>query len=205
MNANASGLFLANNSQKFDLSNFYKDVTRYGKNSWIWDSWEITNIQTELIDFLPDEFKVCTISMVKGQENYLNGFIIGDDFSEVIDSINIGDVISFNAIPLYSTVVSLNDDTWHDDGCIIAKIIPEAPSPKEEAASEVWSDEEYVVTIDNVNARYADNPDRVYRQLPEGTNIGHIKPVSDLNGEFVFFTMDGEDLLIMKQYIKLAD
>lgn len=202
INAKASSLFLAKNSQGIDLNSFYKDVTRYGDNSWNWEGWTITNIQTELIDFLPEEYKICTVTMQKGSANYLNGFIVGKDLDDIIDSINIGDVVSFNAVPIYSTVVSLDSDAWHDDGVVIARFLEETPSIEEDAATAAWSEEEYMVALDNTNARYADNPDRVYTQLSKGTIIGHVKPVSEFDGDFVLFTMDGVNLLIMKQYIE---
>ena len=123
LNANASDEFLAANSQSLDLSSFYKDVTRYGSGSWNWSGWKITNIRTSPADAFGLKYKICSISMEKGPEHFLQGYIIGDNIDSVIDSINTGDSISFNAIPIYSMVVGLDAENWHDDAVIIAKIL----------------------------------------------------------------------------------
>ena len=61
--------------------------------------------------------------MEKGPENFLNGYIIGDNIDGIIDAINIGDTISFNAVPIYSMTVGLDAEQWHDDAVVIAKIL----------------------------------------------------------------------------------
>ena len=123
LNADASDEFLTDNSQSLDLSSFYKDVTRYGSGSWNWSGWKITGIRTDPADAFGLEYKICSISMEKGPEHFLHGYIIGDNIDSVIDSINIGDSIAFNAIPIYSMVVGLDSENWHDDAVIIAKIL----------------------------------------------------------------------------------
>ena len=61
--------------------------------------------------------------MGKEPEHFLQGYIIGNNIDSVFDSINIGDRIAFNAIPIYSMVVGLDTESWHDDAVIITKLL----------------------------------------------------------------------------------
>ena len=58
----------------------------------------------------------------------------------------------------------------------------------------------YQVKGSAVNARYADNQNRVYEQLAAGTEIGEVQPIE--GSDFVKFKRDGIDLLINKNYIE---
>lgn len=58
----------------------------------------------------------------------------------------------------------------------------------------------YKVKGSAVNARYADNQNRVYEQLAAGTEIGEVTPIE--GSDFVKFQRDGIDLVINKNYIE---
>lgn len=58
----------------------------------------------------------------------------------------------------------------------------------------------YKVKGSAVNARYADNQNRVYEQLSAGTEIGEVTPIE--GSDFVKFQRDGVDLVINKNYIE---
>ena len=58
----------------------------------------------------------------------------------------------------------------------------------------------YKVKGSAVNARYADNQNRVYEQLAAGTEIGEVETIE--GSDFVKFKRDGIDLLINKNYIE---
>ena len=71
--------------------------------------------------------------------------------------------------------------------------------PETEATTEAKTFE-YRIKGTGVNIRYADNQDRVYTQLSNGTAIGTVEPIE--GSDFVKFTLDGISVVVHKDYIE---
>jgi len=75
---------------------------------------------------------------------------------------------------------------------------PETEAPTE-APTEAQS-VEYRVKGNGVNVRYAENQDRIYTQLSNGTAIGTVTEIE--GSDFVQFTLDGINVVINKNFIE---
>lgn len=80
---------------------------------------------------------------------------------------------------------------------------PEETEPETEATTEAPKSFEYRIKGNGVNIRYADNQDRVYTQLSNGTAIGTVEPIE--GSDFVKFTLDGISVVVHKDYIEPAE
>jgi len=79
----------------------------------------------------------------------------------------------------------------------------EETEPETEATTEAPKSFEYRIKGNGVNIRYADNQDRVYTQLSNGTAIGTVEPIE--GSDFVKFTLDGISVVVHKDYIEPAE
>ncbi|MDO4962431.1 MAG: DUF4145 domain-containing protein [Eubacteriales bacterium] len=59
---------------------------------------------------------------------------------------------------------------------------------------------EYRIKGDGINIRYADNQNRIYTQLSNGTAIGTVEPID--GSDFVAFTLDGVNVVVKKDFIE---
>ncbi len=59
---------------------------------------------------------------------------------------------------------------------------------------------EYQISGDSVNIRYADNQDRIYTQLSNGTYIGTVTPIE--GSDFVQFTLEGVSVVVRSDLIE---
>lgn len=82
--------------------------------------------------------------------------------------------------------------------------VPETAEPETESTEATEPETEakirYKVSADTVNARYADNQDRIYEQLSKGTEIGEVEEIE--GSDFVKFERDGIKLVVNKNYIE---
>ncbi|MDO4437883.1 MAG: DUF4145 domain-containing protein [Eubacteriales bacterium] len=81
--------------------------------------------------------------------------------------------------------------------------LPETSEPETETTepeTETEAKLRYKVSADTVNARYADNQDRIYEQLSKGTEIGEVEEIE--GSDFVKFERDGITLVVNKNYIE---
>ena len=83
-------------------------------------------------------------------------------------------------------------------------IVQETPAettvpPTTEAETEP-AVQEYRIKGNGVNIRFADNQNRVYTQLSNGTVIGTVTPID--GSDFVQFTLDGVNVVVNKNYIE---
>ena len=58
----------------------------------------------------------------------------------------------------------------------------------------------YRIKGDGINIRYADNQERIYTQLSDGTAIGEVTPLEGT--DFVQFTLDGVNVVVRKDLIE---
>lgn len=80
----------------------------------------------------------------------------------------------------------------------VTETVPETTVPETEPETTA-AVIRYMVKGDKVNARYADNQNRVYEQLAAGTEIGEVEEIE--GSDFVKFTRDGISLVVNKNYI----
>ncbi len=79
----------------------------------------------------------------------------------------------------------------------------ESPEETEDVPPETTTEAkayEYRIKGNGVNIRYADNQDRVYTQLSNGTAIGTVEEID--GSDFVRFTLDGISVVVHKDYIE---
>jgi len=69
-----------------------------------------------------------------------------------------------------------------------------------EAVTEAAKSFEYKIKGNGVNIRYADNQDRIYTQLSNGTAIGTVEEIE--GSDFVKFTLDGVSVVVRKDFIE---
>ena len=128
------------------------------------------------------------------------------------NSVNVTDVLKI-LIPIFCIILLI---------ILINSIIPKKPKETETQTTPVVTTEaslpetseteteptepeteaklRYKVSADTVNARYADNQDRIYEQLSKGTEIGEVEEIE--GSDFVKFERDGITLVVNKNYIE---
>lgn len=85
-----------------------------------------------------------------------------------------------------------------------AEVPSEEAAESEEAPTETVTEApksfEYKIKGNGVNIRYADNQDRIYTQLSNGTAIGTVEEIE--GSDFVKFTLDGVSVVVRKDFIE---
>ena len=95
-----------------------------------------------------------------------------------------------------STETTIESTTAETEATVEETTVEETTEPETEAPVS------YKIKGDGVNVRYADNQNRIYAQLSNGTAIGEVTPID--GSDFVQFTLDGVSVVVRKDFIEPA-